>query len=480
MKHLLRGLSLLIVLLTAQNSVAQTLNSILKAAPNQEAFWSVSVRNQNGEVVESVNAGKVIVPASNQKLLTTSAVLDHFGSDFRYQTSIYGAGELNDGDSTWAGNLIIKGSGDPTISGVLYDGDRYYVFREFLKQLKSKGIQAISGDLIADVSYFDGDVYPAGWGWYDMSFYYSVQISPLSFNNNTVDLEVFADGEIGDAPRINWFPDSTNYVQFVNKQVITHPSLEYDEYYRRQMGGNRIVLASSLPQGYYETEALSVNDPARYFLHSFRHYLAAHGIVVQGKIRVADETISYDSTTVLATHQSKPMAEIVRRINKESDNFYAEMILKTLSADVSGRPGSFDNGVKLVRTFLAEMGVDTNYVQMNDGSGLADGNFNRTANFTQLLYTMESHPEYQAFRNSFPIAGVDGSLSYRMKDSPLKNKFLGKTGFVSGVRTISGYLATKSGKQFTVSIATNHFISDKLRPIDHVHEQILEYLYDKY
>ncbi len=478
MKILSRTLALLIVVLIAQVSVAQTLNSIIKEAPNQEAFWSVSVRNQEGEVVESVNSEKVIAPASNQKLLTTAAVLDHFGSDFRYQTSIFGEGALH--DSTWSGNLIIKGSGDPTISGLLYDGDRYYVFREFLNQLKKKGINTISGDLIADISYFDGDVYPAGWGWYDMSFYYSVEISPLSFNNNTVDLEVFADGEIGDTPRINWFPDSTNYVQFINKQVITHPFLKYDEYYRREMGGNRIVLGSSLPQGYYETEALSVNDPARYFLHSFRHYLAANGILVQGEIKVSDEAINYDSTTVLATHQSKPMSDIVKRINKESDNFYAEMIVKTLSADVSKQPGSFEDGVLQVRTFLADMGVDTSYVQMYDGSGLADGNFNKTANFTKLLHSMKSHVEYQAFRNSYPIAAVDGSLRYRMKDSPLAKNLLGKTGYVTGVRTISGYLTTKLGKEFTVSIATNHFISGKVRPIDHVHEQILEYLYDKY
>ncbi len=478
MKKLLRIFILAIFLFSANGSVAQTLKSVIKEAPNQEAFWSVSVRNQKGKVIESINTDKMIVPASNQKLLTTAAVLDYFGSDFRYQTSVFGEGELQ--DSTWNGNVILKGSGDPTISGVMYEEDRYYVFREFLNQLKKKGIKSISGDLIAEISYFDSDVYPKGWSWYDMSFYYSVQISPLSFNDNTVFLEVFAEGEIGDKPRIKWFPDSTDYVQFVNEQVITHPSLEYDEYYRRDMGGNRILLASSLPQGYYETEALSVNNPAKYFLHSFKHFLNTNGIEVRGEIQVADEALDYDSAVVLASHQSKPLSMLVERINKKSDNFYAEMLLKTLSAEISKQPGSFEDGTKQVRSFLADLGIDTAYVQMRDGSGLAGGNFIKTESFTKLLHEMKAHPEYESFEASLPIAGVDGSLSYRMKNTPLANNFRGKTGFVTAVRTLSGYLTTKSGKELSISIATNHFLADKLRPIDSVHEQILAYLYEKY
>lgn len=313
-----------------------------------------------------------------------------------------------------------------------------------------------------------------------MSFYYSVQISPLSFNDNTVFLEVFAEGEIGDKPRIKWFPDSTDYVQFVNEQVITHPSLEYDEYYRRDMGGNRILLASSLPQGYYETEALSVNNPAKYFLHSFKHFLNTNGIEVRGEIQVADEALDYDSAVVLASHQSKPLSMLVERINKKSDNFYAEMLLKTLSAEISKQPGSFEDGTKQVRSFLADLGIDTAYVQMRDGSGLAGGNFIKTESFTKLLHEMKAHPEYESFEASLPIAGVDGSLSYRMKNTPLANNFRGKTGFVTAVRTLSGYLTTKSGKELSISIATNHFLADKLRPIDSVHEQILAYLYEKY
>ncbi len=478
MKLFFRIVLPLLIAFVAETLCAQNLNFIINQAPNQEAFWSVTVRDEQGRILESSNPDKAIVPASNQKLLTTAAFLDYFGSDYRFQTFVYGDGELS--GNTLEGNLIIKGSGDPSISGDLYDDDRYHVFKNFTDQLKDQGIEQVNGSLIADVSLFDGQHYPKGWDWYDFSFYYGVQVSPLSFNNNAVDLEVFAEGEIGDTPRITWFPDSTDYVQFENRQVITHPATEYDEYYRRELGNNRIELGSTLPKGYYEDESLSINNPPLFFLDSFKDYLNDHGIRVNGPIVVYDQAFEYDTTNVLAQHNSKPLSELINWINKESDNFYTEMILKTLSAKAGQQPGSFEHGIKQVRKFAADIGLDTTHIQMNDGSGLAGGNFTKTSILSDLLVAMQDHPESKAYFNSMSVAGIDGTLAHRMKGTPLYNNFKGKSGFVTGVRTLSGYFETKSGKKLIVSIATNNFISEKVRPIDAVHEQILMYLYEKY
>ncbi|MGN8224083.1 D-alanyl-D-alanine carboxypeptidase/D-alanyl-D-alanine endopeptidase [Gracilimonas sp. BCB1] len=478
MKLSFRIVLLLLIAFFAETLYAQNLTSIIDRAPNQEAFWSVTVRDDQGRILESFNPNKVIVPASNQKLLTTAAYLDFFGAAHRFQTSIFGDGEL--AGNTWKGNLIIKGSGDPSISGDLYNDDRYYVFRKFTEQLKATGIEQIDGMLMADVSLFDGQYYPKGWDWYDFSFYYGVQVSPLSFNNNAVDLEVFAEGEIGETPRITWFPDSTDYVQLENRQVITHPATEYDEYYRREMGGNRIVLGSTLPKDYYEDESLSIDNPPMFFLDSFKDYLNDHGIRVDGPILVSDQAFDYDTTKVLAQHNSRPLSELINWINKESDNFYTEMILKTLSAGAGQQPGSFEHGILLIREFAEEMGLDTTHIQMNDGSGLAGGNFNKTTILSSLLVAMQNHPEATAYFNSMSVAGIDGTLAHRMKGTPLYNNFKGKSGFVTGVRTLSGSLKAESGKKLIVSIATNNFISEKVRPIDAVHEQILMYLYEKY
>lgn len=456
---------------------AQTIADIIKEAPNKEVFWSVSIRDEQGNMLESIHAEKLIIPASNQKLLTTAAFLDEFGGAYRFQTNIYGDGELI--DSIWHGDIIIRGSGDPTISGFLYDGDRYLVFRRFMEQLQDYGIQSISGNLIADVSLFDAQLYPKGWDWYDLSFYYGVQISPLSFNNNAIDLEVFADGEIGDTPRINWFPDSTDYVKLINKQVITHPNLKYDEYYRRDFGNNEITLASSLPQGYYETESLAIHNPPQFFLDAFANYLNNNGITFSGELLVEYEENVRTGMPVLASHQSPPVKEIVAWINKESDNFYTEMLLKTLAAHKYKQPGTFEDGIQLVRDFLAGQGIDTTYVIMNDGSGMAGGNFTQTAIISDMLWKMLSHPEKESYLSSMAIAGIDGTLAYRMRNQPLFNNFRGKTGYVSGVRTLSGYLRAQSGKRIIVSIAANHF-AGKVRPVDLVQERILRYVFENY
>lgn len=473
-----RFIVVFLFVLLAESLYAQTLPSIINDAPNKEAFWSVTVRDENGDILESLNSEKTIIPASNQKLMTSAAILDYFGSGYRFETVIYGDGELN--GSTWEGNLIIKGSGDPSISGDLYGDDRYHVFRIFLEQLQDYGISRVDGSIIADVTLFDDQWYPKGWDWYDMSFYYGVQISPLSFNNNAVDLEVFTEGEIGGTPRISWFPDSTNYVTFHNQQLITHPDTEYDEYYRREMGGNTIVLGSTLPQGYYEDESLAINNPPMYFLDSFKDFLNENGIQFSGPIVIPGQRFPYDSTTVLARHRSKPLGDLVQWLNKESDNFYTEMLVKTLSAETGDQPGSFEHGIEQVRIFLDGLGVDTTFVQMNDGSGMAGGNFNKTSIISEVLYKMKDHPEFPAYFRSMSVAGIDGTLAHRMKGTPLYRNFKGKSGFVTGVRTLSGYLETSSGRELIVSLATNNYISEKVGPIDAVHEQILMYLYDKY
>ena len=478
MNMLIRNVLAAAFLLVANAVSAQDLASIIAAAPNQEALWSVTVRDQEGEILEGWNSENVIIPASNQKLFTTAAVLDGLGSDFRYTTNIYGAGVLS--DSVWNGDLIFRGSGDPSISGVMYNENRYYVFGQLVRKLKALGIKEVTGSLIADISYFDQQTYPKGWDWDDLSFYYGVEIAPLSFNNNAVDLIVIANGEIGQRPKISWFPENTRFVNFVNYQKITSPDMEYDEYYQRDLGSNRIVLGSTLPQGYIEKESLSINNAAMFFLEAFQEFMNDSGIKMPGSYMVQNPNPDIKNLEVIASHTSEPLSKLVEWANKESDNFYTEMLLKTLDAEKSKVPGSFEFGIKEVRNFLGRMEIDTNYVVMKDGSGMASGNFTKTSILSEFLVKMQHHPEFEAFYTSMSIAGIDGTIAHRMKGTPLYNNFKGKSGFVGGVRTLSGYFTTASGKTLVVSMAANNFISEKVRPIDAVHEQILHYLYAKY
>lgn len=467
---------ILLIVLASQNIYAQNIEQVLQTLPNQEAFWSVTVLDEGGEKLESYHSDKLIIPASNQKLYTLATALDRLGSDFKYTTNIYGGGELV--GSTWEGDLIIKGSGDPSISGFLYDENREYVFDEFLDQLNALGIKDIDGKLYADISYFDNEVYPVGWDWYDLSFYYGVEIAPLSFNNNAFDLIVNADGKIGEKPSISYYPQIED-LEIINNQIIVSPEMKYDEFYRRKLGFNSIELASKLPQNYKETESLSIENAGLFFLSSFELFLKNNGIENVNSSLATIECIEVGCSEVLASHTSKPLSELVKWANKESDNFYTEMMLKTLAAEKQGIPGTFENGIKEVRNFLAEQGLDTTLVKMNDGSGLAMGNYTTTGNISKLLYSMKSHKESEVFYNSLPIAGIDGSIAHRFKGTELYNNVRAKTGYVGGVRTLSGYMTASSGRKITFSLATNHFIG-KVSPVDNSHQQILEYLYAKY
>lgn len=458
---------------------AQDLKSLLGSFPNQEAFWSVTVLDEKGETLENINSDKLIIPASNQKLYTLAAVLDGLGSSYRYYTNIYGNGQIT--DSVYYGDLLIRGVGDPSISGFLYEEDRYHVFKELHAQLKSSGIAEVKGSLIANVGFFDNRRFPIGWDWYDLSFYYGVEVAPLSFNNNAVDLIVKANGKVGDKPEIEWFPEDTDYVLFRNEQLIKELGTKYDEDYRKSLGKNEFYLGSTMPKGYLEKESLAISDAESYFLDSFDDYLNLNGIATSGSFEIQNQDIPdyWVNYQVLASHSSKPVSELIKWANKESDNFYTEMLLKTLAAEKQGIPGNFENGIKEVRNFLAEQGIDTNLVKMNDGSGLAMGNYTTTGNISQLLLVMNTHREAKAFYNSLPVAGIDGSIAHRFKGTDLYNNVRAKTGYVSGVRTLSGYMTTSSGKSITFSLATNHF-AGKVSPVDYSHQQILEYLYQKY
>ncbi len=475
----LRSFFTLICSLAALALPAQNVTSIIEKGTETGAFWSVSVRDIDGNVLEEYNSGKFIIPASNQKLFTTAAILDGLGSDYEFATHIYGSGSSS--DSVFYGDLIVRGVGDPSISGFMYNEDREYVFRSLTDQLIENGIREISGSIIANIGFFDDQIFPKGWDWEDLSFYYGVEINPLSFNNNAVDLIVEANGEIGDLPSITWFPYNTKYVTFYNRQTIAPTNTKYDEDYLKYLGKNEIHLGSSLPQGYLEEESLAISEAEQFFIQSFNDYLNKNGITTSHQFEVQKEDNSdfWYNLTILATHTSEPLSKLIEWTNKESDNFYTEMLLKTLAAENKGIPGTFENGIAEVRDFLGRMEVDTTNVFMKDGSGMASGNFTKTSILSDFLVKMQDHPEFDSFYNSLSVAGIDGTIAHRMKGTSLYNNFNGKSGYVGGVRTLSGYFETSSGDTLIVSMAANNFIG-KVRPIDTIHEEILMFLYEKY
>lgn len=464
---------------TKAQSSNTSLKQIIGPTNAGSALWTVSVRDSAGNILEEYNSKKLVRPASNLKLLTTAAILENLGPDFTYSTNIYGVGHQE--DHKWKGNLIVRGSGDPSISGLFYNKDRFHVFENFYAALDSMGITKIEGNLIGNDSYFDQQPYPKGWSWQDLSFYYGVETSALSFNNNAVDLRVYARGKVGNEPHIEWFPFDTDYVDFKNEQVISPAGTPYDEFYRRKRGTNTILLRSTLPKGYLEKESLSVHNAPFYFLDTFSKYLGHGGISITGNIMVDHQPADWQNPkyTKLVQHRSVPLGKLITHTNKESDNFYTEMLLKTMAANRFDAPGSTDLGLQMVKDFAQTMKMDTTSLEMADGSGMAASTLIKPADITQLLVQLQGQPYYKTYHQSLSIAGVDGSLEKRFRNQPEQGKLYGKTGYLSGVRSLSGYLDTSSGQTLAFSIVTNNYTA-KTSYIDHLHEKIVAHLYKKY
>jgi D-alanyl-D-alanine carboxypeptidase/D-alanyl-D-alanine-endopeptidase (penicillin-binding protein 4) len=382
---------------------------------------------------------------------------------------------------TWEGDIIIRGVGDPSISGEFYNEDRFHVFDKFFSALYDRGIRKINGNLIGNDAFFDQQPYPEGWSWEDLSFYYGVEISALSFNNNAVDLTVYADGNIGEKPRIEWYPFDTDYVDFVNEQVITPPGTEYDEYYRRLLGTNTILLRSKLPKNYVEKESLSIKNAPMFFLDTFKKYLEDGDISLSGRIIVDSQPQDWNDGQykVLAEHKSVPLKKLLEQVNKDSDNFYSEMLLKTMASEHFEAAGSTELGVSLVEDFAATKKIDTTRVEITDASGMAPSTLMTVEDLSQLLIEMRNHPQFEHYKNSLSISGIDGSLKNRFNKSPLKEKVYGKTGYVSGVRSLSGYMEASSGQTLAFSVVTNNY-TGKTSYIDHVQEEIIRTLYEKH
>ncbi|MCC5905909.1 MAG: D-alanyl-D-alanine carboxypeptidase/D-alanyl-D-alanine-endopeptidase [Balneolaceae bacterium] len=459
--------------------LSHEIRSLIENSRASNAFWAVQVRDESGTVLQSLNGDKLVRPASNLKLLTSGAVLDKLGPDYRFRTVLYGRGDQI--DDTWVGDLIVKGSGDPSINGDFSNGNSLFLFEEWAELFIAKGIKRIQGDLIGFDGLFDDVPYPKGWEWDDLSFYYAPEISALSFNSNVVDLEVIANGPVGSTPRIQWSPFNTPYVDFVNEQMITAPGSRFDESYRRVLGTNTIILRSTLPQGYYETEPLTVTAPSYYFMDTFYRYLELRNIEVTGRIFVDSDFYSWSDRNLTPMHVnvSVPIYRMVERLNKESDNFYAEMLLKKLAEHMYNVQGTTELGLEVLKEYMHEMQFDTNSISLRDGSGLAPATLLNASELNQYLVNVRKKDYFPHLYNSLAVGGVSGTLGHRFRNSSVRENFSGKTGFVSGVRALSGYLSTESKQQLAVTLITNNY-TEQTAHVDFIHQRILEYLYYNY
>ena len=415
-----------------------------------QAFWGVSIQSlDNGQVIYERNSRKLLMPASNMKLITAAAALKTLGADYQYQTAVQTDGDVEDG--TLTGNLLILGSGDPTISARFGNGNHFLTFENWAVQLKTLGIYRITGDVIGVDHRFDEERIGYGWSWDDLPYYYATETAALQFAENAITITLVA-GEIGTPVAVQKEPD-TSYISVVH-QVTIEPTSEQPRIDWSYNPESRTVFATgTLPPNGQDYGSFSIHNPAAYFATALKETLQRNGITIVGEAyRAADHFYKLpESARILLQHESPPLREIIAVVLKVSQNLYAETLLKTIGN------GTFSGGIHAVETFLSQFGIAPRQFIILDGSGLSRYNYVTPNGLMQLLNGMRRDPEFETFFNALAIAGVDGTLRSRMKNTSAENNVHAKTGSLSNVRSLSGYARTRDGELMAFVMIANNF-----------------------
>ncbi len=464
--------------LTTTERLQSELERLFSAPEFANAHWGVAIQSLvTGDFLYLRNADKGFMPASNMKLFTSSAVLVGLGPDYHYHTTLF-ATAGPDSNGILAGDLIIRGSGDPSISGRYFDGDITHVLDEWARALKKLGITSIEGNIIGDDNAFEDEIMGHGWSWDYQTDYYAAQISALSLNDNCVDL-IFSPGDsAGSIANLEMIPP-TDYIVLENRVITTDDPAGTRIRLHRERNTNHILCSGTIDIDENKVvEWATVENPTKYTVRVFREILMKHGIMVKGVAVDIDELTGYnysaDSRRVLHDYISPPMSIIVETINKKSQNLFAELVLRTLGKEITGR-GSAKAGVKASKSIFTEMGIHPDYLVMVDGSGLSRKNLVTPLGVITLLRFMRQHQYGEFFYDTLPIAGVDGTIYKRMRNTAAYQNVRAKTGTIDRCRALSGYVNTRDGEELVFSmIVNNHTVPTSLA--DRIQDLVCERL----
>ena len=445
-------------------------------------------------------AERYFIPASNTKLLTTAAALLALGSDYRIRTSIYDAG---------AGALRVVGRGDPSLTDTQ--------LRDLAQQLKRQGVRDVR-ELLVEDSYFQGDVVHPSWEWEDIQADYGTSVNSLILNQNAVELTL-SPQQPGQPLRLSWSDAmASRQWRIENESVTADAGIPNSVTVTAVLGQPVLRIKGQLPvDAKPETFGMAIANPAQYFLQHLRNVLALAGIKV-GTVSVVSP-VGTNRQRELATVESPPLAALIFETNQNSNNLYAEVLLRTLQVSVQtstrarfqtspsdsdppkspfviplpspflrGKPedaslfflpgtltkffplkksglktdpstslprNSADIGLQQLKATLTTLGVDPESYVMVDGSGLSRHNLVSPEAIAQTLQLMAQTSQARVYRDSLPVAGVSGTLKNRFRNTAAQGHIQAKTGGMTGVSALSGYLNIPGEQPLVFSIIVN-------------------------
>ena len=436
-------------------SLQQDIDAILAAPALERGFWGVLVRPVGrDETLYALNAGKLMMPASTMKVVTLAAAAEKLGWDFTYPTRLFASGPIDGG--SLHGDLIVVGSGDPSIDD--WDGKATQLFADWAAQLKNAGISRIDGRIVGDDNAFDDDGLGQGWAWDDIAASFSASVSALQFNEGSVQLRLAPGASVGAKAGVTVSPDYSGLT--LSNLITTGAAGATPAVARRRFpGSSRLELRGVLPiRTRPFSETASVDNPTQYFVTALRAVARRERDRRPGTGRGHRRSRSRARRAAdpLITYQSPPLSTLATTMMRLSQNLYAETLLKTLG--VNGGPGTAESGRMAVRSVLQGWNIDAGGLIQADGSGLSRYNLITPDTMVAILTHVGRDERLRsAFEATLPVAGRNGTLENRMKGTPADGSARVKTGSLTGVRAMAGYVRSADGEMLAFAIFANNY-----------------------
>lgn len=441
-----------------------TIDAILADSRLAGAQASVVVVDAaSGETVYNRNGDRRLIPASNTKLLTSAAALELLGAGHRFRTDVLTSGTRRAG--VVSGNLHLRGGGDPTMLAADYDA--------LAAQVAAAGVRLVTGNLVADDTRYDRTRLGPDWTWDDEPYYYAAQVSALTvapdtdYDAGTVIVHAAPGAAAGHRPVLTTTP-ATGYLRFDNR-AETVASGETSISFEREHGSNTVVVTGQIVVGDEpESDWVTVWEPTGYAADVFRAALRKHGVRVLGRTVLGQPTP--EAAATVARHDSMTLAELMVPFLKLSNNGHAEVLTKEIGRMRSGS-GTWSAGLSAIAGYVADAGLDTGTLRQRDGSGLSRRNLVPADEFVRLLAAVRAEPWFDAWYAALPIAGeperfVGGTLRSRMRGTAAAGNVHAKTGSLTGVSSLSGYVTDADGRVLAFSVLLNNYLASSVKGLE--------------
>jgi serine-type D-Ala-D-Ala carboxypeptidase/endopeptidase (penicillin-binding protein 4) len=448
----------------AAKRFAERAATLLATGPAGKGEWGLLIVDaETGTTLYEQNPEKYFIPASNMKLFTTALALARLGPDYRFHTTLETRGTISR-EGVLTGDVTLAGRGDPNLSNRKFpfelkeefDGPPEKILIELADQLAAKGVKEISGDIVGDDSYFPRERYPNGWEIDDMVWEYGAAISAIIVNDNTVTLTL-TPGEKADDPVQAAMVPSTPDFSVQNDVKTSAAGAKPDLTLTREPGADLVVVKGTLPAKSAPRKLLlGIEEPAQHAAVLLKRLLEERGVKIEGVARSRhDPAGTSEGATVLAEHVSVPLGDSVKLVNKISQNLHTEALLR-VAARQNGLWNSPEELLKFPADFYAAAGILPDDVVQTDGSGLSRHDLVTPRAVVALLKYAQTQTWFGPYFASLPVAGMDGTLEDRMKNTLAAGRIHAKTGSVEHVRTLSGYAETASGRRLIFSFLSNN------------------------